>query len=247
MIVLNAYFDESGKQNQERFVTFAGFVSESWDDFNRVWGNRLRKYKLDGGLHLSESDMQANAQKLEMYSEFIKVIRLYVEKGIAIAADTGGFQAIHQDIREYLYDDAHFIAVESALIDLKDFSSATPDVSVNVICDDDPLKACSMYKLYNRFLQTHTKARKMFRSIAFADDKFYPQLQAADLLAWVGRAEARHRFYNEDFPLRRLYHEFCRQDPNDILEFESGVWTREKLANLKPIKKRLRSHAKMKP
>jgi hypothetical protein len=103
--------------------------------------------------------------------------------------------------------------------------------------------------MYSKFLQVWPDSRGLYRSIAFADDRYYPQLQAADLLAWVMRAHCLNLFHGHDFSMRKLYDDFCQREPTDVLDQIYAIcWDKTHMAKIKPIRKIMREHhARMKP
>jgi hypothetical protein len=114
------------------------------------------------------------------------------------------------------------------------YAAVLPNPSVAVICDDDPAKACECYKMFDR-LRQNTKQpenRRVLKSIAFAEDDFYPQLQAADLFSWVGRAESLYRFCGENYSLRDLYREFELKGPETKIDFKTSFFGGEHLKEL---------------
>ncbi len=129
------------------------------------------------------------------------------------------------------------MAFYTVLRDVVKYASVLPEPSVAVICDDDAAKACQCYKMFDRLRQDskHPENRKVLKSIAFADDQFYPQLQAADLFSWVARAESLHKFYGENYSLRELYCEFSRETKESKTKFTTGFFDSE---HLKEVERR---------
>lgn len=169
-----------------------------------------------------------------MYRPFVQAIKKHVEIGFGIAVDVAGFNSIAPKFQKSLGGDPHFLAFRSVVRDIVKYSQSAPDPSVSIICDDDPEKACGCYKMFDRLRQDskHPENRQVLKSIAFADDEFYPQLQAADLFSWVARAESLYRWHNQDFRLRELYQEFVIASTDFKLTFTSAFWSAEHLQNL---------------
>ena len=191
MAFLRGYFDESGKQGQSKIVTFCGFVEADWVPFEIEWRYLLRRYKIPA-LHLSKDPLKATASQLAMYRHFTQVITRTVEHGFSTAIDVAGFDSLHKSVRNSLGDDSHYLAFSHVVLNVAKYASALPDPTVALVCDDDEHKACKTYEMYRQYRGRNHQSRKILESIAFADDDYYPQLQAADLFAWVSRAEALH-------------------------------------------------------
>ncbi|MGD1096685.1 MAG: DUF3800 domain-containing protein [Bryobacteraceae bacterium] len=102
-----------------------------------------------------------------------------------------------------------------------EYANILPDPTVSLICDDDPSKACECYKQYDVMRQNvkeQPENRRILKSIAFGDSTHYMQLQAADLLAWILRAESLYEFFGEDYNLRTLLPEFRIEAPEFKLQ-----------------------------
>jgi hypothetical protein len=229
MAYFTGYFDESGKFQQHEIVSFCGFLDSNWADFEDNWNYLLRKHRIPY-LHLSKRVLKATTKELRMYGEFIQTIKRYVEHGFAYAVDVTAFNSLHRAIKRFAKDDPHYWAFHGVLRDVIKYASALPNPSVAVVCDDEPSKACQCYTMFDRMRQDvkQPENRRVLKSIAFADDEFYPQLQAADLFSWVSRAEAMYRFRKATFPLRDLYREFVIADETKI-QFTSPFWDAEHL------------------
>jgi hypothetical protein len=183
-----------------------------------------------------------------MYEQFARAITKNVEHGFAIAVDVQSFHALHKSIKSALGDDPHFLAVDTVLQQIVDYAAVFPNPSAAIICDDDAEKACETYRRYKRAQQRNARFRSVLKSIAFGDDSYYPQLQAADLFSWVTRAEAFYRFFGENYSLRTIFTEFNMSYAEKKIRYDSGFWGDEHLkelgdqvlAQLNKLKKRVR-------
>lgn len=223
------YFDESGKANQ-RIVSFCGFVcaEERWPAFCHEWNYWLRHYKKPH-LHLSSESLRASPKDIQMYRQFIGVIRNHIEAGFGVAVDAVAFEsALHRAVRADIGDDPHFLAFARAIDSVLKYSVGAAGVSI--VCDEDEEKACDCYKLWRRFRKRKEEHRKILKSITFADDASYPQLQAADLFSWVVRAESLRQFKGDSFSLSELYGEFFLSTLEKRIKYpEVGIWDEETL------------------
>lgn len=243
MAFYQGYFDESGKHQTHRVVSFSGVVDCDWEQFARGWNAKLADFQIPY-LHLSKHSLKATDKQLAMFKAFIGVIKRTIHKGFAYSVDVPAFDGLHKSVRRELGGDAHYLAFSTTLLGVVDYASKLPYPAVAVVCDDDPSKVCESYKWFNRFRQDAARPqnRDVLRSIAFADDKYYPQLQAADLLSWVTRAEASHRFFGEPFRLRALFEEFNRATDDCIFSMQSAFWSS---AYMEEISKGIRENQRL--
>jgi len=89
--------------------------------------------------------------------------------------------------------DPYYIAFTRSLIELAHFG--LPEDRITLICDDDAETAWTCYQHYRAVRRVHGLVRKKTVGLCFADDKHFPALQAADMVAVLARLEARRLFY----------------------------------------------------
>src|SRR5665213_4519584 len=210
MAFFTGFFDESGKRQSHKVVSFAGFLEQNWNPFNAEWEYLLRKHKKPRGLHLSKEDLKASGSVIKIYAQFVQTIKKTVGHGFATAVDVDAFSRSHKIIRHENRDDPHYMAFCTVVRDVVKHVMNGPDAGVSLVCDDDPTKACACYKMFDvmRQNQQQPENRRTLKSITFGDSKYYYGLQAADLFAWVARAESLHKFFGQDYSLRQLFWEF---------------------------------------
>lgn len=225
MAFLKGYFDESGKHQRSDVVSFCGFVESDWEPFQNEWNYLLRRNKISS-LHIGKDALKADAARIKMYAQFVQAIKKTVAQGFAMVVDVAAFKNMSAVVRKEYRDDSHFLAFSSVVRDVVRYANVLPDPSVAIICDDEPSKACECYKMFDVMRQNseQPESRKTLRSIAFADAGFYTQLQAADLFAYICRAESRYRFFGEDLPQRVLFKEFQMDAPEFRTTFKTGMW-----------------------
>ena len=224
MAFLTGYFDESGKREQNSVVSFCGLVNSDWGEFDREWNSLLRRKGLSA-LHIAKDALKATPTQVALYQQFIQVILRTVEQAFAVAVDVKAFDGMHRAVKSALGDDPHYMAIATVLLDVIKYATVLPEsLTMDVICDEDENKACGMYEAYRKYRNRNPESRNVLKSVAFADDSHYPQLQAADLFSWVTRAEAEHRFFGKPFGLRDLYREFNLKIPTRIVGIQSAFW-----------------------
>ncbi len=227
-----AYFDESGKHQKEKVVSFCGLLETDWIPFEDEWGYLLRKHKISD-LHFSKDPLRATAKQLDVYRPFVHAIAKHVEHGFGFAVDVAAFNATHKAVRTFYRNDPHYLVFQAAVREVVKYVSSQPDPIVSIVCDDDSQKACECYKSFD-VMRQNTKQpenRQILRSISFADAKFFKQLQAADLFSWVCRAEALYRYSGKDYSLRELWREFNMTFTDRRIVYSSGFWDAKRLAD----------------
>ena len=230
-----AYFDESGKYQTNRVVSFCGLLGSDldWTNLRGEWEYLLRKNKLPY-LHISKGDLKATAQQIRLYRPLVQAITKNVERGFAAMVDVAAFKETHKVIRKAFRDDPHYLVFNVALHYVIDYVERQSSPTVAVVCDDEASKACECYKSFDVMRQNakQPENRRILKSIAFADAKFYPQLQAADLFSWASRAESLHRFFGEEFSLREIFSEFNMVSADRRIGYDSGFWDAKNLKDL---------------
>ena len=79
------------------------------------------------------------------------------------------------------------------------------DDRVALICDGDRSTAWDCYRHYRGIKDADIEIRKKIVSLGFANDEYFPALQAADMLAYLSRLEAKRRFYRDHYTFPRLF------------------------------------------
>jgi len=233
MAFFTGFFDESGKHQSHKVVSFCGLLEPNWGPLEDEWAHLLRKYRL-GALHLSKDSLKATNKQIDMYRQFVQVIVKHVEHGFGIAVDVQAFNSTHKAMRKFYREDAHYLAFHSVIRDVVKYLSKQTDPAVSIVCDNDPQKACDTFKSFDLMRQNtgQPENKRILKSITFADAKFFTQLQAADLFPWVCRAEALYRFSGEAYSLRDLWSEFNLTHDDRRIRYSTGFWNAEYLAEL---------------
>jgi hypothetical protein len=227
--IIAAYFDESGKKNDHPVVTFCGVCAAlpKVRLFDSDWESLLRNYGLDE-LHMvsaanhsiplsAKIPNQTLPERIEALKPSADCINKHLELGLLQAWDVKGFNSLSKPAKKGLGDpnDPYYSAFARGLVELADY--VQEDDRISLVCDDDAETAWDCYKHYRGIRQVEEKIRKKTISLSFADDKYFPGLQAADMVAWLTRREARLKFYGDRFPMRALFeHMVVPQRPGQM-------------------------------
>jgi hypothetical protein len=91
--------------------------------------------------------------------------------------------------------DPNYVTFALAMIRIQKYCQ--PDDRIAIVCDHDDETASGFYGYYKGIRHQHRKMQESMVSISFADDRYFPSLQAADMLAYLTRLEAKRMWYNE--------------------------------------------------
>lgn len=207
MAIFAAYFDESGKHKEHPVVTFSGVCASTpkVQRFEEEWESLLRRYGLKS-LHMvralrpsvklsDQIPRQSVDERIEALKPFVDCVNDYLEIGIMQAWDVKGFFALPKNARAKLGnpDDPYYTAFIRGVIELVDY--VQEDDRISLICDDDMETAWDCYRHYRGIRRVHESIRKKTVSLTFADDRYFPALQAADMASFLIRLEAKRQFY----------------------------------------------------
>jgi Protein of unknown function (DUF3800) len=226
MGIFQVFFDESGKQSDHPVVTFAGVCAgeSRLAAFDAEWNILLDKYGI-GDLHMKKaSDLNADLgplmppgqsfeERIEALKPFADCINEHLELGLIQAWDVKGFRAMDKKVKEGLgnTDDPYYLAFARAVAELVDYVG--PDDPISLTCDEDEGTASTCYRHYLGLKEADDKIRDKVISLDFEDDCVVPALQAADLVAYLSRREARFMFYEQSYGLRPLFDYLTRKQP----------------------------------
>ena len=227
MAILYAYFDESGKQSDHPVVSFSGVCvpQSKLQRFDDEWNALLRQYELRS-LHMARASRlserhgpkmprgQSARERMEALTPFADCINNHLDVGLIQAWDVRGFNSLSKAAKAALGDpnDPYYLAFARGLLELADY--VHDDDRISLICDDDRQTALDCYRHYRGVRSAEPRVQKKAVSLCFADDEYFPALQAADMVAFLSRLEAKSQFYGDRYDFRRLF---------DHLTTEKGV------------------------
>jgi Protein of unknown function (DUF3800) len=236
MGMLHGYFDESGKADQP-VVAFCGFLTAAskMQAFDDTWNHILRVYQMDyftakdafrENIPMGKFSKHSVAKRIEVLKPFADCIRKHFECGVSAAVQVEGFSALSPGARKQLgrMSKPHFLAFLQSVVGC--IKHVRDHDRISFICDDDEETAWDCYQYYRRARKILPLAQKHFVSIAFADDKHFPALQAADLLSSLVRMHARLRFLGTGYDYEPLFEYLTK--PLD--QFNWGVGFHDKAA-----------------
>jgi hypothetical protein len=116
------------------------------------------------------------------------------------------------------------------------------DDKISVICDDDEETAWDCYDHYRRLRRIPTLHKKLI-SLSFADDEYFPPLQAADMLVYLARLQAKKLWYGDHYSYRPLLDYLCLPRPNGM-RWKVTFANRERLQQLSEDPTWLRDYGK---
>lgn len=203
------FVDESGHFSNTDSISLAGFVSddESWNSFCIEWKSLLLKHGLPA-IHMKEimsskgKSPAANwemPRKLSMLSEFIFVIRKYVQAGFGIGMDAVHYRSVVAEITEAAktmgvrakpfeakrFCVARFVRTLMQYYDEVELQQGGMPEPINLTFDDDEAYAMQCYSLICKIKARDAAAKSRIVSVGFADDNWFYPLQAADILAYA--------------------------------------------------------------
>jgi hypothetical protein len=244
MALIAAYFDESGKPHDHPVVTFCGVCGplSRVRHFDDHWEGLLRYYGIEE-LHMTEAanptqelsgrlPRQSVSERMDALKPFADCINEHLELGLLQAWDVAGFSGLSKQARTALGDpkDPYYTAFARAVVGLVDHVGE--DDNISLICDDDAETALMCHQHYRGIRRAHEDAHKKTVSLAFADSKTFPALQAADMAAWLTRREARLQFYGDEFPMRGLFEHMVIPSKPGKMQWKKMFATKEMIKNL---------------
>jgi hypothetical protein len=218
MAVIYFYCDESGKHKAQPVinVTGVGVSKDRHEKFDREWEALLRSYEIPE-LHMSRiADLtqrvghmmpsnQSIDARMDALLPFADCINQTMEYGLVQAWDVKGYAHLTLDVKRVLggANDPYFMAFVRGALEIVDHVGEKDRVVI--VCDDDLATAWDTYLHYRAVRDAHPEFRKKTVGITFADSEHFPALQAADMVAFLGRLQARSEFYSVANDWKRLY------------------------------------------
>ena len=194
-----AIIDESGKFKDKDVICLAGILAgwEYWGVAGDRWQQVLNKHTIQylhvkelrrwDGIYSEKKEVWGNAGRETVLLDFAEVIRTGSSVGrnitLYLSLDAAAWKSLSSEEQRRIGrpDLAVFdLFLAGMLFHGRDLFP--PDFVVSLICDDEEEVALPIYRLM-RASKLRNPDAKRIRSLAFCDDKSYPQLQIADFIA----------------------------------------------------------------
>ena len=214
-MLIHAYFDESGKFKDHSVVAFAGVAGTMQQSrrFQQEWQKLLGRHGLS---HLTMKEaLNANREfsatsiakgvsnRRTVLMQFVNCIKINLGHILGMALDVRAFEGMSSAARKQVGKNPQFTAFAVVMMELLD--TLQENQVVSVVCDDEEELAMPIYKLYRKVQVAYPLAANKFTSLSFANDRVYPELQAADLCASILRLEARRIYFGEPYDYEPLF------------------------------------------
>jgi len=224
---MDAFFDESGF-HASNVIAFCGVAADTpaLDRFNPAWGSLLVRADLEylemkSALNprrklSSRVGAHTPKERADFLMPFVNVIREHLDIGVVVAVDVKEYQRLPKKMRSELgsVDDPIYAAFLHALLTVS--GSLRDGDHLGFVCDDEESTAEPCYKMYRKAIKRSVVARKAMSSLTFANDRHYPGLQAADLLASLARREAKLKFFGETYEYESVYQAVVAEEHGKI-------------------------------
>lgn len=207
-MLLRVYVDDSSDERQEKAVVAGAFVgtAKQWSGLKLSWQRRLKQ---DGLRYFRSTEYYSLRGEFARYRDSVKypkpagsnaatalrddldgVIKKSGVMGMAVAIPMKMYKHIRETefgAKEIFSEDAFESALQSlinqcAMTSREEFNG----IPLAFICDDSPSSA-RIAKTYGEFKALNTEVSQYLGGLVHQDDKYFPQLQAADLMAHLAK------------------------------------------------------------
>jgi Protein of unknown function (DUF3800) len=191
-LVIEAFFDDSGKQDNTNFACIAGFLADTaywtpflleWVHLNRRWNIRQVHMK---DLWHSKRDFEGwdDEKKFMAISEYVELINKHKLIGVAVAVDAKFWNKLPREFQRKEGNAQEFCFLR-IIRRIRDLLTKDPHQDFLAITfDHDRDFAKPRLTRYQHIIDRDPWAKDHVASICFANAWAYTPLQAADMLAW---------------------------------------------------------------
>jgi hypothetical protein len=171
-------------------------------------------------------------ERIDALIPFADCINEHFDVGLLQALDVKGFNKLTDEAKKGLGspDDPYYLAFARGLLEIAGYVQGEDKISL--ICDDDIQTAWDCYRHYRAIRRADPDVNSKVASLSFADDEYFPALQAADMVAFLSRLEAKRRFYDDFNMYLRLFNHAVRQRGANHIEWGLMFADEKKLVNL---------------
>jgi hypothetical protein len=217
MGIFQTFFDESGKFGDHKVISLCGFGSKpsALKKFDEDWESQLRRTGMTA-LHMVDAcrinkrlspsiGAQTLKDRINELKPFADCVNNHLELGVANVFEVEGYTSFSVRSKKVLggTEDPFYIQFLRTMQLVVDY--VTTGERISITCDEDDNTAWHCYRLYTRVKKVHRAAGRAMVAITFANDEYYPALQAADMLSFLCRLQAYGQFYGTDYAFHPLF------------------------------------------
>ena len=232
MAFIHSFFDESGKFEDKRVISFAGVCGSgtSLEQFNDRWTHLLRQNQMEY-LHMQKAlrynaplsptiRKQTISERIEVLKPFASCIADNLNLGIGMVQDVQGYANWSHEAKRKVggSNNPAYVAVLRTMMEIKDYFGA--DSRISITCDHDNHTAWNVFQIYKRLKHLDSKARESLIALTFADDKHFPALQAADMVSSLLRREASRLAGIHPYDFLPLYEHLTRERDTSTIKWK---------------------------
>jgi hypothetical protein len=232
---VHCFLDDSGKESHQSmpYVCMAGYFTDggALNRLHEQWLALLFKHGIEV-IHMKEliplagqyRDLGWDIPKRDaVLAEFIEAIRQSQITGVGVAMDMAAWRKIKKDHSDLRWGTAQEFCLSRILRQIVDrLTAANLDGIVALVFDRDPEFAAGRLSLYSDIVGHDPRARRLIKSVTFADARWYPGLQAADLLVWETRKEQCQKA--EGYKSTKRWDQLFAAMPNYHLDYIGELW-----------------------
>lgn len=214
VVVLWAYFDESGSHQQSEVFTLAGLVSTAkrWEHFSAAWLRTLRRFGLTSPFHTQEC-MNRRGQfkdwpedrRIRLLQELARLIKAHIICGVSSSVLVRDFEEVmnapdDEDEGTYPY----VFCLQSCL---EEVSARVARPGEGIACMFERIRGVEADATkFFYYLQSSKTWEDTFRTIAFGSAVDFVPLQAADLIAYENyKFVLQQVAHPGELPIRKFY------------------------------------------
>jgi len=221
------YTDESGKLQSSDYTSFCGYVAHTseWQRLARVWTDSRFKWGIPP-IHMAEimhPDRRPGGdwakKKAEwgalweekrdaMLEEFADIIRYSHAVCVGNVVDAAHFKKMPDSPFKKVMDNPIYLSFYNTIRDSLDKidRAMSSEHNLSVVMDDDEEFAMKCYQYLNQVRKAFPhEVGKRIDAICFGNDKAYPGIQAADMVAYESRSFMVARQKDKDLVPSGLY------------------------------------------
>src|SRR5580692_2171066 len=244
MGTLHSFFDESGKFQDHQVVAFCGFGASELQlrDFDKQWKNQLHRcgmYALhwvkarrcgkELGSNVGPQTLQDRINDLKPFADCVND---NLGVGIACVFEVTGYTSFAKESKDLLGGSTNpfYVQFLRTVTLLAEF--ARPEESITMMCDEDEETAWNCYRLYKRVKELDPKTGRRLAAIAFADDIHFPAFQAADMLSFLCREQAKLQWYGEPYEYQEFFRYLTNPRGTSLLQWRVAFKNKDDLQKL---------------
>ena len=229
MATFHIYLDDSGKfaNPKNRYTAMCGYVAHGseWNRFGQEWMNCRHVWQVPP-IHMSSIlypdrdpawqaikdawGMTWEGKRDQMLKEFAGIVMRCNIVCVGAVIDAEHYRSLPRDKFTSAHTPVSFAFQHSVIKAIQKIEVTDQHSPISIVIDDDREDSMRCYELLGTLRNLVPKVKDRIDGICFVNDRSYPAVQAADMIAYESRIRMEAKAHDPSSPASDIYQMLTR-------------------------------------